>query len=414
MLITRIKASNFYGVKEPIEIVFTEGGEKEKVGYFNKNKERISLISGFYGANASGKSTIFNVIDTITRVMVSKQQDVINGIKHDIVLALPNYHTSMHNKPIVMEMDFIINDDTYHYSFSIINEGREIDQEVLRKNNKEVFARKDGKVHFEQVQVIRTELGKLSENITAPKKSSFLSVLLDDSSDISVFGNLKEEIGISNLNNIKTCFCFITDKRSVQNGQSNVGGLFNLALRYISGDKDTRESIELTSSVAKYFEPSFLRFLIKGDQTSFSFDAEYSNFYKPIPIVELSAGTRELVSYIGDIIRILKTGGVVVYDETSKYYHPDMEIAILNLFKDKDINKNNAQLFFSSHNQETFDILHNDQAHIVEKKDDVISVSKVSDYDVKERDNVKRVYRLGSLGGVPDTIDFNRIINNLL
>jgi hypothetical protein len=41
-------------------------------------------------------------------------------------------------------------------------------------------------------------------------------------------------------------------------------------------------------------------------------------------------------------------------------------------------------------------------------------VSKVSDYDVKERDNVKKIYRLGSLGGLPDTIDFHRIINNLL
>ena len=130
--------------------------------------------------------------------------------------------------------------------------------------------------------------------------------------------------------------------------------------------------------------------------------------------MELSAGTRELISYVSDVIRIIKTGGIVIYDETSKYYHPDMEIAILNLFKDKDINKKNAQIFFSSHNHETFDLLQNDQAHILEKKDDNIIVSKVSDYDVKERDNIKRIYRLGSFGGVPDTIDFNRIINNLL
>jgi hypothetical protein len=50
----------------------------------------------------------------------------------------------------------------------------------------------------------------------------------------------------------------------------------------------------------------------------------------------------------------------------------------------------------------------------MEKDGDVITVNSVSDYDVKERDNIKKRYRLGSLGGVPDTIDFNRIINNLL
>ncbi len=111
---------------------------------------------------------------------------------------------------------------------------------------------------------------------------------------------------------------------------------------------------------------------------------------------------------------MIKTGGIVIYDETSKFYHPDMEMAILNLFKDKAINKHDAQIFFSSHNHETFDLLQNDQAHILEKKGDNIIVSKVSDYDVKERDNVKRIYRLGSIGGIPNTIDFNRIINNLL
>ena len=105
--------------------------------------------------------------------------------------------------------------------------------------------------------------------------------------------------------------------------------------------------------------------------------------------MELSAGTRELIAYVDDVLKIIKSGVVVIYDETSKYYHPDMEIAILNLFKDKDINKHNAQIFFSSHNHETFDLLQNDQAHILEKKDDNIIVSKVSDYDVKERDNVK-------------------------
>jgi len=413
MLITRIKVSNFYGIKDPVEAIFIEGGEKEKVGYVNKGKERVSLISGFYGSNASGKSTVFNAIDTITRVMVSRQQDFVNGIKQNIVFALPNYSASMQSKPIVMEIDFIIDEDKYHYSFSIVSEGSEISQEVLYKNNKQVFTRKNDIIFFEAG--IKKKIDAiLKENITAPKNSSFLSVLLDDSSDISVFSNLREIIGVSNLNKIKTDFCFITDKRSVQNGQNNMSGLLNFALRYINGDKNTKDQLNIINPITKYFEPSFEQFIIEGDQKTFRFDAKYSDFYKLIPVMELSAGTRELVSYIGDIIRILKNGGVVIYDETSKYYHPDMEIAILNLFKDKDINQHNAQLFFSSHNHETFDLLQNNQAYILEKKNTCITISKVSDYDVRERDNVKRVYRLGSLGGVPDTIDFNRIINNLL
>ena len=416
MLITRIKASNFYGIKDPIEVNFTEGGEKEKIGYVNKGTERISLISGFYGANASGKSTVLNTLDTIIRIMLVKQQDFVlglNGIKQDIVISLPNYHDTMKSKPIVLEADFIINENKYNYSISIIDEGKEISEEVLYKNNKKIFSRKKHSISFETN--IEKKIGALAKNILAPKKSSFLSVILDDSSDVSVFANLKEEMGISDLKNIKNKVCFITDKRSVQMGQNNISGILNFAVSYLNDAKTANERLGIVNSVVKYFEPSLKEITIKPiDQNSFDFSAKYNNFYKPLPITELSAGTRELIAYISDVLRMIKTGGIVIYDETSKYYHPDMEIAILNLFKDKDINKHNAQIFFSSHNHETFDLLQNDQAHILEKKDDNIIVSKVSDYDVKERDNVKRIYRLGSLGGVPDTIDFNRIINNLL
>jgi hypothetical protein len=420
MLITRIKAGNFYGIKDPIEVNFTEGGEKEKIGYVKKGKERISLISGFYGANASGKSTVLNIIDTAIRIMLVRQQEFVlgpNGIKQETVISLPNYHITMKSKPIVIEVDFIIDEDKYNYSVSIINEGKEISEEVLYKNNKKIFSRKDHSISFETNigKNIEKKTGTLAKNIVAPKKSSFLSVILDDSSDVSVFGNIKEEMGISELKQIKNKICFITDKRSSM-GQNNFTGLFNFAFSYLNTTKENQqEMINKVNSVVKYFEPSLKEIVINPiDKNSFDFSAKYNDFYKPLPMVELSAGTREIISYISEILRMIKTGGIVVYDETSKYYHPDMEIAILNLFKDKDINKNNAQIFFSSHNHETFDLLQNDQAHILEKKDDNIIVSKVSDYDVKERDNIKRIYRLGSLGGIPNTIDFNRIINNLL
>ncbi len=417
MIITRIKASNFYGIKDPIEVTFTEGGLAEKIGYVNIGKERVSLISGFYGANASGKSTVLNIIDTITRIMISKQQDFslgANGIQQEVVISLPNFHTDMQLKPIILEMDFIIDKNKYNYSISIINEGNEIGEEILYKNSKKVFNRKNHNVIFEAS--IEKAIKAIAKNVTAPKKSSFLSVVLDDSSNVSVFGNIKEVMGISELKEIKTRFCFITDKRTVQSGQNNVIGLMAFAITCLNSKPEVAARlISVVNAVVRYFEPSLREIIIKPiNQNSFDFAAYYNNFYKPLAVFELSAGTREIISYINDILGILRTGGVVVYDETSKYYHPDMEIAILNLFRDKDLNRNNAQIFFSSHNHETFDLLFNDQAHILEKNGNVISVNKVSEYDVAERVNVKKSYRLGSLGGIPDTIDFNRIINNLL
>jgi hypothetical protein len=424
MLITRIKASNFYCIKEPVEIDFTEGGEKEKIGYVKNGKKRVSLISGFYGSNASGKSTLLNVIDTVIRIILSKQQDYIlnpNGIQEETIIAFPNFSSDVKDQPTELEIDFIFNDNEYKYHVSIVNEGKEISEEVLSKNNKNIFTRNDHKVSFGS-HIKKKIVNVTAKNIVAPKKSSFLSVLLDENSDISVFSNLKTEIGVSELKEIKNKVCFITDKRSVQMGQNNINGLVAFAINYLNDVKTQEEKLGTVNSVVKYFEPGFDSLIIKKEADnnpvnksfSFTYEAKYNNFYKNLNIMELSAGTRELVAYISDILKIIKNGGIVVYDETSKYYHPDMEIAMLNLFKDKEINQHNAQIFFSSHNHETFDLLQNNQAHILEKENGGISATKVSDYDVRERDNVKRVYRLGSLGGVPDTIDFNRIINNLL
>jgi hypothetical protein len=418
MLITKIVAENFYGIKDLIEVDFTEGGKIDKTGYFNINEDmRVSLISGFYGANASGKSTILNAIDVVIRLMIIKQPEFIlgpNGLKMDNVLLLPNFSEGMQFKSTVLGIDFIINENNYSYIIHVVNDGKDIGKEILSKNGKNIFVRENNSVTFETS--VAKKIGKISENITAPKSSSFLSVILDDNSGISVFSNIKELLGISELKLIQDKVCFITDKRSIQSGQGNISGLLLVAIKYINDNTINKEEyLNGINAFVKYFEPNFKTLFIKNDgEKSIEYAAEYDNFYKKLPVTELSAGTRELISYIDQILKILRKGGIVVYDETSKYYHPDMEIAILNLFRDKDINRNNAQIFFSSHNHETFDLLHNNQAHIMEKDGDVITINSVSDYDVKERDNIKKRYRLGSLGGVPDTIDFNRIINNLL
>jgi len=415
MLITKLIVGNFYGIKDPVEVKFVEGGKAEKIGYFNANNNvRVSLINGFYGANASGKSTILNAIRTIFSLMTTKHQEFIlgfGGIKMDNPILLPNFSKDKQFAPTVLGIDFIINKDNYSYIVHVADEGKKIDKEVLSKNGKNIFIREGSIVTFEDY--ISKKIGEMSKNIIAPSNSSFLSVMLDDSSSISVFGNIKEVIGIGELKEIRNKTCFITDKRS---SQGVIPGLLSVAIKYLNDNSINKEDYRNTlSAVAKYFEPNLKEIIIeKNGENSFEYAADYENFYKKLPVQELSAGTRELISYINQILEIIRNGGVIVYDETSKYYHPDMEIAILNLFRDKDINRNNAQMFFSSHNHETFDLLHNDQAYIMEKNDDNITVNTVSDYDVKERDNIKKRYRLGSLGGVPDTIDFNRAINNLL
>ena len=105
----------------------------------------------------------------------------------------------------------------------------------------------------------------------------------------------------------------------------------------------------------------------------------------------------------------------MIYDETNRYYHPDVELALLSLFKNSAFNSKNAQLFFASHNHEAFDLLEIDQAFIVEKENICTTVYKLAEIDdLKKRDNIKKKYRLGMLGGVPNTASLDYKLKQLL
>ncbi|MDD4358756.1 MAG: ATP-binding protein [Candidatus Pacebacteria bacterium] len=419
MLITRIKVKNFYGIKDAVEVKFIEGGKIDKSGYFKiASNQRVSLINGFYGANASGKSTILNAMDKIIDLMLVKRPDFSVspiGIQQETIICLPNYHVDAVKDPTELEIDFISGNNKYAYKICIIN-GRIIGREVFFRNGVRIFDRNKDSIVFPEKKY--KQLGNTFKDYVLPKKSSFLSALLDGR---IVSKDLEAVVGLNDIKAIRKKTCFITDKRAVALGQNNIGGLFAVFFNYINNaDLNKENYLNNINSIAKYFEPSLDKIVIKQKKSidpnniEADYGIKYKNCDKLLPITEASAGTRELIAYINNILDILKSGGVIVYDETSKYYHPDMEIAILNLFRDGDVNKNHAQIFFSSHNHATFDLLHNSQAHIMEKENDAITVNKVLDYDVKERDNIKKKYKAGSLGGVPDTIDFNRIINNLL
>ncbi|HBM17244.1 MAG TPA: hypothetical protein DD381_13020 [Lentisphaeria bacterium] len=88
---------------------------------------------------------------------------------------------------------------------------------------------------------------------------------------------------------------------------------------------------------------------------------------------------------------------------------------MLSIFKNAEFNTNNSQLFFASHNPETFDLLDLGQAYIVERPDSYSSVYKLSEIeDLKKRDNLKKKYRLGMFGGTPDVVDFDYKLKQLL
>jgi len=62
-----------------------------------------------------------------------------------------------------------------------------------------------------------------------------------------------------------------------------------------------------------------------------------------------SEGTKKFYSYIGQIYKKFEEGGLFVSDEIDSSFHPSLLRKLIILFQNKNVNKANAQLLFTSH-----------------------------------------------------------------
>ena len=97
----------------------------------------------------------------------------------------------------------------------------------------------------------------------------------------------------------------------------------------------------------------------------------------------LSDGTLKGFTMMTLVIIILYLGTAIVIDEIENSFHKNLVENIIMIFNDKRINKNNAQLIFSTHYVEILDILRRrDSVYIMHKNDIFITNCNLyEDYD---------------------------------
>jgi AAA15 family ATPase/GTPase len=107
-----------------------------------------------------------------------------------------------------------------------------------------------------------------------------------------------------------------------------------------------------------------------------------------------SEGTIKFYSYIGRLYKKFTEGGLYVVDEIDSNFHPSLLQKIIKLFQNKNINKANAQLLFTSHDTNLMDpmIMRRDQFYFAEKT--VYESTKL--------------YSLADLKGIRNNTDFAR------
>ena len=104
------------------------------------------------------------------------------------------------------------------------------------------------------------------------------------------------------------------------------------------------------------------------------------------------------------ILPALEHGGIVIIDEIEADLHPDMIMAVLDLFIDRERNPHNAQIIFTCHAHEILNELQKDQVLLIEKNPDGCSEAwRLGDMKkIRRDDNLYAKYRAGTYGAIPD------------
>lgn len=142
-------------------------------------------------------------------------------------------------------------------------------------------------------------------------------------------------------------------------------------------------------------EGTVVKFLHKSadDSAPMAFDISYE-----------SDGTRKLFGMAGPLLTVLKNGSMLFVDELDSSLHPLMVRYIIGLIHDPEVNKNNAQLVFTTHDTSVLDneIFRRDQVWFMEKdKESASRLYPLSDFSPRKGEALEKGYLKGRYGALP-------------
>lgn len=115
---------------------------------------------------------------------------------------------------------------------------------------------------------------------------------------------------------------------------------------------------------------------------------------------------------------VLEEGGVLVVDELNSRLHPLLLRNILQIFSNREINKNSAQLIFTTHDvwQLSNNGLRMDEIWFVDKnKEGLSSLYSLADFTdesgskIRKDENYEKNYLLGKYGAIPSIHNFKML-----
>jgi AAA15 family ATPase/GTPase len=392
---------------------------------------KVLCSAVLYGPNASGKTNVIGAMDTFKSIVLrgnirnSAESEFPNAAAHNLEL-IPNNATE-ERLPIAFSITFIEDGVLVEYAltadigkFLEKDYKRRIIFEQLKINNKVIFTRDNG-LSFDSLPTIK----KFLVNEFGKNKESAISLAASNLED--------EELFLTN--GFKTMFS--TKLLSLITGWLDnkfmvIYRADSLQLiRKFADPKKKSVYIEKTlNEAASLFgvTSNMLGYAVDESKTDAKLHSIFKNIDKekgvamPADVFE-SYGTVRFVNIFPLVVNAIQNGGTLVVDEFDASIHPMALMSIINIFHNDEINVNQAQLVFNTHNPIFLNsnLFRRDELKFTERDDETgySTHYSLSDFGttgengVRKNEDYLKNYFISHYGAIKD-IDFTPVFESFI
>ncbi|MEI6370645.1 MAG: ATP-binding protein [Nostocales cyanobacterium ELA608] len=390
------------------------------------NNDDLRLVTGaaIYGSNASGKSNLLKAIQVLKNLVIKSASRMQIGDKLPVEPFKLNSETA--KKPSSFEVIFILDDIRYEYGVSL-NRERVFEEWLIAYRNEvqeNWFSREylPDNPKFEPNEGYKWSFGK---GLKGEKKriqrfvrsnSLFISHAAQNNHPQlkEVFDFFQDEINMISLTEGQLREFDFTIKMCEENHnfREQIVNLLSEAdigisgIRFESEPMDDNiklvvqnlfsEEFEVRKNANNLLEIDFMNVITIHKMND-------SNSEIELEIEDESAGTKRLFYIAGYLLWVLEYGKVLIIDEIDRSLHPVLSKALIKMFNNPEINKNNAQLIFTTHDTTLLDdeTFRPDQIWFTEKDNSMTKLYSLFDFRPRENESLQKGYLLGRYGAIP-------------
>lgn len=384
-------------ITEFSERVVTAGGEK------------ILPVAAIYGANASGKSNIYNALAYMSEYVADSFKYGGEEKKFERYKPTPFlFDSTSADADSTFEVYFTIPEDknerTYNYGFCVDKEG--VTEEWF--NSKAKSARKFSRVFYRNRNEEELDLSGLPKNSRENIKIALEKQVL--------VASLGAKLKISKCKIIRDWF-LMNEFADFGDPFTNIFLSHRLPGGFVNDKRIQKKVIEFFSSFdeqIKDFKVEKVPSEGEAQEDQYTIKALHkkidSDEMAEIPLGAESAGTLKMFALYPELQEVLEHGSVFFIDELNARLHPLLVRNFLLTFLNPEINVNHAQLVFTTHDtwQLSNQLLRRDEIWFVEKDgrgvSTLYSLADFVDEDgshIRKDESYEKNYMIGKYGAIP-------------